>query len=331
MKLYTFLPKNNDQQKLGVEHNGYLADVAAINQREKLVDASSLESMQSLIESGPSVLKTIPALLDKAQKSDLYDNTAVSVLPPIPIPVQVRDFLAFEKHLLQAFSNIPSVRNYIENGTIEGKPLVPNEEEANMARQAISQTWYEQPVYYKCNRFATSGHDDTVIWPSYSMIMDYELEFAMVIGKGGKNITKENARDHIFGYTIFNDLSARDAQLREMVCQLGPAKGKDFDGANAMGPCIVTADEISDPYNLKMTAHVNGELWSEGTSADMYHKFEDMIAHVSQCETLHPGEIFGSGTVGNGCGGETLKFPDSGDVVELSIEGIGTLKTTLSR
>ena len=107
---------------------------------------------------------------------------------------------------------------------------------------------------------------------------------------------------------------------------LGPAKSKDFDGANVFGPWIVTADEFQ-PYGAAMRVFVNGEKRSEGNSRDMKYRFEDLIAFVSDSETLHPGEILCSGTVGGGCGLELGRFLESGDVVELEIEGIGRLRT----
>src|SRR5467141_3567884 len=125
----------------------------------------------------------------------------------------MRDFLCFEKHLLQAFQAIGK------------KP---------------PQAWYERPLFYHPSRFSVCGPDAEVPWPSYSESLDYELEFGCYIGRPGKDITKEKAREHIFGYTIFNDFSARDEQAKEMAGQLGPGKGKDFDNANAMGPCLVT-------------------------------------------------------------------------------------------
>jgi 2-keto-4-pentenoate hydratase/2-oxohepta-3-ene-1,7-dioic acid hydratase in catechol pathway len=112
--------------------------------------------------------------------------------------------------------------------------------------------------------------------------------------------------------------------------QLGPGKGKDFDGSNAMGPCVVTADEV-DPYRLTMIARVNGEEWGRGNSRDMGWTFEDCIAHVSRGETLVPGDFFGSGTVGNGCGLEHMRFLKSGDIVELEVEGIGILRNRVLR
>jgi 2-keto-4-pentenoate hydratase/2-oxohepta-3-ene-1,7-dioic acid hydratase in catechol pathway len=107
---------------------------------------------------------------------------------------------------------------------------------------------------------------------------------------------------------------------------LGPAKGKDFDNANVFGPWIVTADELDDPYSLAMSARVNGEVWGTGTTADMFWTFEELIAHISMGETLYPGEMIGSGTVGNGSGLENHRFLSHGDLVELEIEKIGVLK-----
>ncbi len=196
---------------------------------------------------------------------------------------------------------------------------------------AVPQAWYERPIFYHPNRMNVIGTDEDVVWPAYSALMDFELEFGCYIGKAGRDIAKEKAREHIFGYTIFNDFSARDEQTKEMPGQLGPGKGKDFDKSNAMGPCLVTADEIDDPYRLEMIARVNGDEWGRGNSREMRWKFEDCIAHVSRGETLYPGEFFGSGTVGNGCGLEHLRFLQSGDVVELEVEGIGLLRNRVRR
>jgi 2-keto-4-pentenoate hydratase/2-oxohepta-3-ene-1,7-dioic acid hydratase in catechol pathway len=188
------------------------------------------------------------------------------------------------------------------------------------------EVWFKQPIYYKANRFSFVGHDTDVIWPGYSNWMDFELELAAVIGKTSKDIAPEKAMDHIFGFTIFNDFSARDAQYLEMAGQLGPAKGKDFDTGNALGPWIVTTDEIGDPYNLKMEARINGERWGGGNSGDMHHKWTAILAHISASETLYAGEVIGSGTVGAGCGLELGRQLKHDDVVELEIETIGVLR-----
>ena len=185
---------------------------------------------------------------------------------------------------------------------------------------------YEEPIYYKCNRFTVVGTGTDVVMPGYTQQLDYELEFGFFLGRRGKNIRREDARGHIFGYCIFNDFSARDQQTREMQGMLGPTKGKDFDTGNAMGPWLVTADEMPDPYALIMVARVNGEERSRGMSGTMHHKFEDILAHVSKDETVYPGEFFGSGTVGNGSGMEFNRYLKVGDVVELEIDGLGVLR-----
>ena len=133
----------------------------------------------------------------------------------------------------------------------------------------------------------------------------------------------------MFGYTIFNDFSARDMQSRETQFRLGPAKGKDFDTGNALGPWIVTPDEIPDPTALTMIARVNGEERIRTRSGGMQHSIIETLVHVSRSETLYPGDVFGLGTVGNGCGYEALRFLDDGDVVELEIEGLGILRNRL--
>jgi 2-keto-4-pentenoate hydratase/2-oxohepta-3-ene-1,7-dioic acid hydratase in catechol pathway len=163
-----------------------------------------------------------------------------------------------------------------------------------------------------------------VLWPSFTEKFDYELEIAFVIGKTGRNIQPGQARDYIAGFTVMNDFSARDMQRKEMKVRLGPAKGKDW--CTAIGPVLVTMDEIGDPYNLRMTARVNGELWSEGNTGSIFWKFEEMIEFVSRDETIHPGELIGSGTVGSGCGLELDRWMKPGDVVELEIEKIGVLR-----
>lgn len=249
-----------------------------------------VEGGQNALDRAHQSLKRSPALLGVGN---------VTLLAPIPHPPQMRDFLCFEKHLVQAFRAIGK------------KPPA---------------AWYERPIFYHPSRFSVCGADAEVPWPAYTERLDFELEFGCYIGRPGKDIAKERAREHIFGYTIFNDFSARDEQSKEMAGQLGPGKGKDFDNANAMGPCLVTADEIGDPYRLEMAVRVNGEEWGRGNSRDMHWKFEDCIAHASRSETLHAGEFFGSGTVGNGCGLEQMRFLKPGDVVELEVEGIGILR-----
>ena len=192
----------------------------------------------------------------------------------------------------------------------------------------VPRLWYERPLYYKGNRFNWVGTDTDIHWPAYSQSIDYELELACIIGTTGRDIPKDDASNHIFGYAVCNDLSARDMQAIEMRAPLGPAKGKDFDGGNVLGPAIVTPDEIN-PYALTGFVRVNGEEWGRSSSSGMHHRFEDMIAYVSQSETLHAGEIFLSGCFGAGSAMEIGRSVPRGAVLELEIENLGVLKNRI--
>jgi 2-keto-4-pentenoate hydratase/2-oxohepta-3-ene-1,7-dioic acid hydratase in catechol pathway len=214
----------------------------------------------------------------------------------------MRDFYAFEQHVKKGFEK-------------RGEPM-PAE-------------WYEFPVYYKGNHQAIIGPDDDVVWPSFTEKFDYELELAVVIGRAGKDIPAERAKEYIAGYTVMNDFSARDIQRKEMRVRLGPAKGKDW--CTAIGPMLVTPEEVPDPYALTMRAKINGELWSEGSTSSLHWTFEQMIAFASRDETLYPGDLLGSGTVGTGCGLELDRWVQPGDVMELSIERIGVLRNRVVR
>jgi 2-keto-4-pentenoate hydratase/2-oxohepta-3-ene-1,7-dioic acid hydratase in catechol pathway len=274
----------------------------------RLGEITSFPDMLSLIEAGPSALKGLSA-------KTFHDLESVKLLAPIPRPPRLRDFLCFELHVRQSRAN----RYLFGMGT----------ERIDPARVDIAKVWYERPIYYKGNPFSVVGHDAEVHWPSYSRIIDYELEIGLVIGRGGKNLSKADALKHVFGYTVFNDFSARDEQYIEMQGQLGPSKGKDFDTGNSFGPFITTADEIGDPQNLRMQARVNGETWSDGNSRSMQHGFADVVAYASVEETIYPGEILGSGTVGGGCGNELGRFMKHGDVIELEVGGIGVLRNRI--
>ncbi len=186
------------------------------------------------------------------------------------------------------------------------------------------------PAYYKGMPDTVIGPDVEVPWPAYTDRLDHELELAAVIGRQVRDVRAEDAEACIFGYTIWNDLSARDVQRREGPVGLGPGKAKDWDGSNVLGPCVVTAEEF-DASNARMAVRVNGEQWGESSTAAMHHSFADMIAYASQAQTLYPGEVIGSGTAVGGSGLELDRWLAPGDVVELEIEGIGVLRNAIGR
>jgi len=267
------------------------------------------DTMLDLIKAGDKGLEAVR----NTPSENLIPVNEVRLHAPIPRPPTLRDFYAFEQHVRTANEN-------------RGRSVPDN--------------WYKFPVFYFTNPNAIFGPEEEIPYPAYTQALDYELEIAAVIGKAGINITPKNAPKHIFGYTIFNDWSARDVQREEMQVHLGPAKGKDF--ASSFGPCIVTADEFAREmtgkpgvYEAKMIARINGEERSRGNFKDIFWSFGQIIQRTSEAVMLYPGDMIGSGTVGTGCLLELTKaqgpWLNPGDMVELEIEGIGVLRNTVQQ
>jgi 2-keto-4-pentenoate hydratase/2-oxohepta-3-ene-1,7-dioic acid hydratase in catechol pathway len=301
---------------------GSLRIGAVVGDNDRVVDltaaaagsanAAVFADMLSLIDGGEPALAQANDFVKAAAAS--LPLSEVSLLSPIPVPRRLRDFLSFEKHVRQSRAN----RHLFG---IHTEPRDP-------ALIQVPKVWYDRPIYYKSNCFSVVGPEAEVHWPSYSVTVDYELEVALIVGRKGKNISVEDAHQFIFGYCIFNDFSARDVQYTEMPGSLGPSKGKDFDTGNALGPWIATSDEVN-PQNLTMIARVNGEEWSRGSSSSMHHSFAKLLAYASLEETVYPGEVLGSGTVGGGCGNELGRFMKHGDVIELEVSGLGLLRNRI--
>jgi 2-keto-4-pentenoate hydratase/2-oxohepta-3-ene-1,7-dioic acid hydratase in catechol pathway len=185
---------------------------------------------------------------------------------------------------------------------------------------------YEFPVSYVGGIHGFLGPGDEVPWPHYTRHMDYELELGIVIGREGRNLDPEAARERILGVTILNDFSARDIQLREMTAGLGPSKGKHF--ASAIGPWIATLDELPSD-GLRMTSRINGETWCDASSAEMIWSISEIVAWASAGEYLAPGMLLGSGTANGGSGIELGRSLNPGDLVELEIECLGILRNRM--
>ena len=268
--------------------------------------AQFLVSTAMLIEQGPELWSEVSDVARAAQSLPWLEVTATERnlrwLCPIDKVASLKDFLAFEDH--------------VKRGAQRRGTEVPD-------------YWYEAPVYYKGNHRAVIGPDATCPWPPYTSHLDFELELAMIVGRRGRDVPREDAGDYVFGFTIFDDFSARDVQAKEMSAWLGPAKGKDF--GNALGPCIVTADEVGAEPDLEMICRVNGEEWGRARSSDAKWRWSDMIAHVSQGEDVWPADVYGSGTPGGCCGLDQGRELQPGDTVELEIEKIGVLRNTVGR
>ena len=258
-------------------------------------------SVAALIEAGPDVWQAADQLAAEANHEPVAEGTpGFRWLCPLDRLASLRDFLAFEDHVRRG-----------------------------AARRGVSVPayWYEAPVYYKGNHRQVIGPGDVCPWPAYSEHLDFELELAMVIGRPGRDLDPAAAAEHIFGFTILDDFSARDVQAKESTTWLGPAKAKDF--CTALGPCIVTADELGPQPDLEMVCRVNGEEWGRGRSSAARWTWAEMIAHVSAGENVEPCDAYGSGTPGGCCGLDLERRLAPGDVVELEIERIGVLRNAI--
>ena len=248
-----------------------------------------------------------------AEPAEVHALERVRLLAPVPAPGTVRDFYAFEQH----------VRTARQRRGLEMDP-----------------DWYEIPVFYFSNPYGVVGPDVDVPAAPGSTDMDYELEVAAIVGMGGRDLAATDAERHIAGFCVMNDWSARDVQRREMKLSMGPVKGKDF--ATSLGPMLVTPDELESrrsarAYDLTMTARVNGVEYSRASLADIYWSFGEMLAYASRGTRIEPGDVIGSGTCGTGCilelslvhGRDRYPWLRAGDVVELEVELLGTLRNRI--
>lgn len=231
-------------------------------------------------------------------------------LAPVPDPPSIRDFYAFEQHVAAGYK-------------ARGRD--------------VPAAWYEFPVFFFLHNGNLLGPDEPVIRPAGVAELDFELEIAAVIGRGGRDIPAAEAWDHVAGMTVLNDWSARDLQRREMSVGLGPAKSKDF--ATSLGPVLVTLDDLCDRIDgeridLAMSARVNDEVVGQDTSASMRWTFPQLIARAAQGVALRPGDVIASGTCGGGCllelGTDVHPWLAPGDEVELEIDRIGRLRTPVA-
>lgn len=285
----------------------------------------SFNDMLGLIGAGASGLDAARRTLDAEERRHVPGARVpledVRWAPPL-LPPRMLCFSVYEQHMKQALEAVVTMRA----GRLVGDAI------RRLGVVRLPQRFYARPLYYKGNNLSVNAHEAEVIWPRWTEQLDYEMELGVVIGRHGKNVRADDAMSYVFGYTCFNDFSARDRMMREVPWGgVGPVKGKDFDTGNAIGPWIVTADEVPDPYALRMEVRVNGEVRGVSSTAGMSHSIGRMIEVASDEERIVPGLFIGTGAAGNGCGMETLRFLAPGDVVEVEIERIGTLRNTVRR
>ena len=257
--------------------------------------------MLGLLDGGDEAMAEARAALADAGKAETFAAKSVRLKAPLPRPRSLRDFFAFEDHA-----------------------------KAGAARrnEPMQKEWYDQPVFYKGNPRTVIGPGETIPWPAFTRKLDFEFEIAAVVGKPGKDVAVKDAKRRIAGYIVMNDCSARDIQRNEMVCRMGPAKGKDF--ATVLGPWLVTADEWSGgvpPLKIR----VNGREWSRSKGVQPYWDFATMLSHASQAEPLLPGDLLGSGTYFTGCGLDMGRWVKPGDRLELDAGPLGVLSNRVGK
>lgn len=274
--------------------------------------SQALTSMLALIDSGPHGLEQACVAIERATTEPSPDwivaAASAGLAAPLPNPRSLRCCSLSPGHFKGA-------RRVVRRWA--GLPDDPE----------VPALFRRRPMYYKGNALNLIGANQSIIPPAYGSRLDFELELALVIGKGGRDIIAERANAHVFGYSIFNDISARDPQLEEMQLGAGPTKGKDFDTANILGPCIVTADEFK-MHEARATVRLNEEQIAQA-EPDFEFTWQQIIAYMSASETLHPGEIVTSGAYAGCSGIEHEIFLTDGDRIECEIRGIGTLGNTV--
>ncbi|GGH81479.1 fumarylacetoacetate (FAA) hydrolase [Filimonas zeae] len=320
MKLVSYLQDGHDH--LGLLLNDYVYNLEAVHPELP----NSMGMLLNYWEDSFPLLQDIEKSIEQGRvgKEKGQPLAQVQLLAPVPFPSSCRDGYAFRQHVEAARRN----RNV---------PMIPE--------------FDQYPIFYFTNHHSIQGPGKVRCMPDHFEKLDFELEVAIVICKGGRNIHAEEADSYIGGLMIMNDMSARRLQMEEMLLNLGPAKGKDF--STIIGPVLVTLDELAafevpakeghtgKNWNLPMKCFVNGVQVSDGNVNQMDWTFAEIIERCSYGVDLHAGDVIGSGTVGTGCflelnGTGKLNNPDykeqwlqAGDVVEMEVGALGRLTNTI--
>lgn len=309
MKLATV--EHSGKTQAGVVRDGQFYPLTAL-------DPALPNDMLCLIEGWERFKPLVEAGMETAQPA--FPLAEAKLLAPLPDPKTIRDFVGFEEHARNAANHF--------GGAAAGIDL-----------DKTVAVWKQAPGFYFSNTNAVSGGGEPVPMHPRSKMYDFEFEIGFIIGKRGRDIPKDEAGSYIFGFTIFNDWSARDIQLQEVQLGVGAPLGKGY--ANSFGPVIVTKDEFDqylqpgDPlrYNVPVALRLNGELLKENNLNTIYYTFADMIAWASLDTDLVPGDVLGSGTIG-GCSlceqPPTFPWLKRGDIIEMECAGIGTLVNIVS-
>ena len=261
-----------------------------------------------------------------ATKDEIMYHTGV------PIPQSIKDFLfdGWFEEIKDKLENLPYGKDISD---FELLNPIPNPNKIiclafNYTDHAEEQGLKapEDPAIVIKPRTALNSPDSDIICPDFVTQLDYEVELAMIIGKNCKNISEEEAKEAIFGYMVFNDVSARDIQFKDKQF----TRGKSFDTFAPCGPWITTADEIKDPQNLKISTKINGEIRQDSSTSKMFIKIPEIVSKISKVMTLEKGDIISTGTpAGVMLNKPNAVFLKNGDLVEMEIENVGVLRNTI--
>jgi 2-keto-4-pentenoate hydratase/2-oxohepta-3-ene-1,7-dioic acid hydratase in catechol pathway len=268
--------------------NGSTEPGALLDDNVVALKSAGFPTLLHLIQGGTEALQRAQAWIDNPPADAIVPLATVRLLAPLSHPPKIICVgLNYRDHALECNAEIPKV-----------------------------------PTIFSKYTTAILGPGEAIILPSHSKEPDYEAEFAVVIGKGGRYISKDRWRDHVFGYTNLNDVSARDFQMATSQWMIG----KTFDTFAPIGPAIVTADEIPDPHTLDIQMIINGEVLQSSNTSQMVFRIADLIEHISSVFTLEPGDIISTGTpAGVGEAKTPPRWLRPGDHVVVRISGIPEL------
>lgn len=299
MKLLTYQTQNSEA-RLGFIHNNKVIDMENFG---NIMQFPLPSTMLGLIDMGDIVIPEINALMINCDPNDLlgisFTMDEITILAPIPKPRKniIGIGLNFTEHVAE------SARTLDTSNELPQKPV----------------------IFSKPPTTVTATNTNILLNPKLTQQLDWEVELAVVIGKKGKYVAKENALDHVFGYTVINDISARDCRRAG---QWIVSKGQDTFAP--MGPILVTKDEIPNPHDLNLSLKVNGVEKQNANTKFMLFNINELIEDLSTVFTLEPGDIIATGTPsGVGAGRNPQEWLSNGDVVEATVEKIGTIVNTV--
>jgi 2-keto-4-pentenoate hydratase/2-oxohepta-3-ene-1,7-dioic acid hydratase in catechol pathway len=315
MKLLNFQAEAGGAPKFGIAIKGYAVSFETLQQKSgqtriQLSDVYSyLENLPSSEDAAREFLKYGEAYISSFNDREKIPLEKAKILSPVPVPRALIDFGLSPRHLgNSAATLIKHAFGFF------GSIIAP------IIKQRIKAATSGKMIYYKGNHNAIIGDNDTIHWPAYSSYLDIEPELAIITG---------NEAVPIAGYTIFNDSSARDVQFKEMLGLGGPARSKDFDHSNGLGPFIVTPDEVGDPLALNVKVKVGERYEWKGSTSEYCARPEKAVEFLKTVFTPLPGTVIGLGTIPDCTGLDNDLWINPGERIEIIFDKLGILRQNI--